>query len=424
MKPVIIIGAGIAGLAAADRFGNGTRIFEQRDRVGGLVRTFSKDGFSYDYGPHVLYFRDPKIYNWLINKVRGRLDKHQRRAHIQIAGQKVDYPVQEGFLRSEELKIRYLPGLLDAQGGNGGEFSIVARGLFGNCLAEDFFVPYNQKLWKYPLGEMEPGWASRFLPSYPKSDLDLIARGVRLPRGTNAEFYYPRQHGIGDITSSLSECINGELFLSTTISAINSREKWVETSDNTRFSYSYLISTIPLDRLTRCVIDLPSSQKNMAQELRSVGLIIVHLSHGCPAAEDSHWIYYPDRDFVFHRVSIPENFSGTMVPDGRGSILAEVTFLPFEKPDLKSLLNRVKHDAVKAGLIKDINDILDHEVRINPCAYVFPTAVGERARKRLRSILEKQGILLAGRYAMWEYGNIESAIKQGFAAAERIKGAG
>src|SRR5215216_2215099 len=54
----IIIGGGIAGLAAATflaRSGKSVRIFEQSHATGGRARTKQQDGYYLNIGPHALY---------------------------------------------------------------------------------------------------------------------------------------------------------------------------------------------------------------------------------------------------------------------------------------------------------------------------------------------------------------------------------
>ncbi|MCK5548874.1 MAG: NAD(P)-binding protein, partial [Thermoplasmata archaeon] len=45
-----ILGGGLTGLALAHFIGGDVEVLEKNDRCGGLCRTFSKNGFFYDYG--------------------------------------------------------------------------------------------------------------------------------------------------------------------------------------------------------------------------------------------------------------------------------------------------------------------------------------------------------------------------------------
>ncbi|MCK4231523.1 FAD-dependent oxidoreductase [candidate division WOR-3 bacterium] len=419
-KPIIIIGAGLAGLAAAWKLKEKAEVFEASDAVGGVARTYKCKGFSYDLGPHVLYFRNLKTQRWVEEILEGRWRRQARRARIVIDGEKVDYPIQEGFLQSDRLKRRFLPDFLKATQCKEGNFKEMAANLYGSALAEDFFIPYNTKLWRYPLEEMDKEWAQRFLPSFPRDDLKRLAKGETLPRGPNAYFFYPEKSGIGTLSQALGKGLRNRIHLSTKVTSINTKEGWVETNSGTRHHYSYLISTIPLPEILRTSVDLPESDRNRAKELRSVGMVFVHLSLAHPLSEDSHWVYFSDPEICFHRISIPRNYSDVMIPPDRGSIVAEVSFPSDKNPDIQTIVEKVKMDTVKSGIVEGLNDITSHDAQVLRYAYVFPTMKGEKAREELRSILREKGILLAGRYGVWEYANMERALEQGIKTAEAL----
>ncbi|MFM8351747.1 MAG: FAD-dependent oxidoreductase, partial [Actinomycetales bacterium] len=57
MSQIVVIGAGVGGLAAAARLaagGHQVSVFEQGDRTGGKLRTWQQDGFAFDTGPSLL----------------------------------------------------------------------------------------------------------------------------------------------------------------------------------------------------------------------------------------------------------------------------------------------------------------------------------------------------------------------------------
>src|SRR5207237_5739384 len=59
-RRVVIIGAGMGGLAAALRLaqqGLSVRVIEARPETGGLASAFEKDGFVFDAGPYILLDR-------------------------------------------------------------------------------------------------------------------------------------------------------------------------------------------------------------------------------------------------------------------------------------------------------------------------------------------------------------------------------
>ncbi len=64
MAKIIIIGAGIGGLAAANllaRDGHSVHVYEKNDQLGGRAGKFEKDGFTFDTGPS--WYLMPEVFN-------------------------------------------------------------------------------------------------------------------------------------------------------------------------------------------------------------------------------------------------------------------------------------------------------------------------------------------------------------------------
>ena len=62
-EPVVILGAGLAGLSAAyhaKKRGMPHLLFEREGRVGGLVRSERVNGFTFDYTGHLLHMKEER----------------------------------------------------------------------------------------------------------------------------------------------------------------------------------------------------------------------------------------------------------------------------------------------------------------------------------------------------------------------------
>lgn len=84
-RRVVVIGAGIAGLAAAIRAAEGgaeVTVLERASHPGGRARTQARDGFSINLGPHALY-------------AQGELMALLRRSKIPVEGRQ---PPARGWL--------------------------------------------------------------------------------------------------------------------------------------------------------------------------------------------------------------------------------------------------------------------------------------------------------------------------------------
>ena len=84
---VIVIGAGIAGLASALQLaqaGFSVSVFEQHQHVGGKIRTFPSSAGPIDAGPTVLTMRP--VFEELFKSVGEKLDQHLQLVRQKILG--------------------------------------------------------------------------------------------------------------------------------------------------------------------------------------------------------------------------------------------------------------------------------------------------------------------------------------------------
>jgi len=99
----LVVGAGISGVTAGfllERIpGWEYAIFEREKIAGGLCRTVSQAGFTYDTVSHVLHFRSERTRE-LVNELVPELMSVSRDSRVFAEGRMVPYPLQAhlGFL--------------------------------------------------------------------------------------------------------------------------------------------------------------------------------------------------------------------------------------------------------------------------------------------------------------------------------------
>ena len=92
---IVIVGAGLAGLSTAYHLaGIPYRLFEIEEEVGGLCRSYRRNGFTFDYTGHLLHFRQPEIKRLVEQLLAGKLQKHSRKSFIYSHGTYTEYPFQ------------------------------------------------------------------------------------------------------------------------------------------------------------------------------------------------------------------------------------------------------------------------------------------------------------------------------------------
>lgn len=77
MKNVAIIGAGISGLALANKIGHiaNVTIFEKSRGFGGRVATRRVDDFSFDHGAQFFKVRDPDFKEYIKPMIEEGIDR-------------------------------------------------------------------------------------------------------------------------------------------------------------------------------------------------------------------------------------------------------------------------------------------------------------------------------------------------------------
>ena len=93
----IILGAGLAGLAAAyelSRSGRKVTVIEKWDGVGGLARTIKVGKFSFDTGPHRWYSKSNMVNRWMLKLLEGEIINVPRLTRIYFDRKFFYYPIR------------------------------------------------------------------------------------------------------------------------------------------------------------------------------------------------------------------------------------------------------------------------------------------------------------------------------------------
>lgn len=213
---IVILGAGLAGLAAAWRlsasFGNRVILLEKQPNVGGLAATINiGEDLRFDLGSHRLHKScDPEVLElvrWLCD---NELLEHKRRGLVLLEGKFVDYPPTvlgllkafgpvRCFLLAAGLAKSQIAGVCSRTPSE--SFDAYAISRLGKPLYNLFYKPYAEKLWGKLPEEMSKEAAIRRMRS-----LSLLRFSHRGEKADSSTYLYPRQ-GIGQIAESLKSKI-------------------------------------------------------------------------------------------------------------------------------------------------------------------------------------------------------------------------
>jgi len=459
----VIIGAGPTGLSAAYHLGADALLLERNATVGGWCRSIRQNGFTFDHAGHIMFSNDPyvlKLYDTLLGD-----NQHWQMREAWIYSKQVytRYPFQgalhglppevikecivgaiearhgkaanEAVCQAAKVEDCCADGTADALNGNQPDgparaqptrsFEDFIHQVWGAGIARHFAIPYNRKLWTVPLREMETSWLGGRVPLPDLGEIiDGALKPVARPMGPNARFGYPRRGGFQALMDGFLPHIRGKLELNADAVQLLPGERTVALADGRRFQYQRMISTmpLPLPELIRLIgAEAPEAVRAAARGLRHVSVRCVNIGIARTGVTDKHWIYYPE-DTIFHRIFVQGNASPECNAPGGFGFTCEITYSP-TKPlpvDGDALVARCIADCVKVGFIRPDDQVLAASLVDMPYAYVVYDHARAANVATVRSWLEGQGILLAGRYSEWEYYNSDHAFMAGKRAAEQV----
>jgi UDP-galactopyranose mutase len=477
LPPVVVIGAGPTGLSAAYHLGRNSILLEQADRVGGWCRSIEDNGFTFDMAGHIMFSNDPYVHEmyqlllgdnvhwqdreaWIYSKnvftrypfqgalyglppevikecivgaIEARFGSLTAKKPAADKGINDDYtgPERRGMFEplmkaNGSRKPRTYTGAerrLNAHKGSPKNFEEFIYKVWGRGIAKHFAIAYNQKLWAVPLEEMETSWLGGRVPL---PNLEEMIEGALSPSpkpmGPNARFGYPLRGGFQALMNGFLPHLKGELRLQTRVVAVSPSRHTVTLSDGTVVPYEFLISTMPLPALIQVMgKEAPDEVRKAAGGLRHVSVRCVNIGVGRENLTEKHWIYYPE-DPVFHRIFVQGNASPHCNPPGGFGLTCEITYSE-AKPlpcDGEALIQRCIEDCHRVGFFQPGDPIRAANQVDMPVAYVVYDHDRARNVSVIREWLSAQDIVLAGRYAEWEYYNSDHAFIAGKKAAEQV----
>jgi UDP-galactopyranose mutase len=398
---IAIIGAGLAGLSAAYHLGAGYTLFELEDEIGGHTRSRRTKGFIFDEGIHVLHTQDPLIID-LMSSLGVEFVTRRREAWLHYRGFLTRYPIQANtFGLPVDVVKDCLLGAIhayyepsDRPPTNYAEWLVAA---FGKGVSEHFLLPYAEKFWTLPASELNLAWMDARIP---RPSLDEIVAGALSDQtkgfGPNALFRYPIASGIDALPKAFARQLQGKILTGKSLKGVNPLKKLLTFADGSSYTYDQLIFTMPLPVFATVVEGLPDKLRQVADQLRHTSILCVNVGVEREAITDKHWIYYPEDDFIFARISFPMNFAPGLIPPGYSSISAEIVYSDWRPLDAAFASQQVIPDLRKAGILQPQDNAWIVDVENIEYAYVIYDHQWDAATKILKTHLRSMGLILAG----------------------------
>jgi protoporphyrinogen oxidase len=197
-----------------------------------------------------------------------------------------------------------------------------------------------------------------------------------------------------------------------------SRKKaWLETG--LEAEYESLVSSLPLPKLAALTVGLPAALAKAVRRLKATSIYNINLGIKGAQPIPYSWVYFPEKEFLFHRAGSVSSCVPTVAPQGHASLYVEFSY-GNSKPDPKAL---GKHAVQKLKELKWLSSEKQVVTRVDldlPGAYVVYDQYRDEITAALLDYFHKRGVYSVGRYGRWEYGSMESAMEQGIEASRKI----
>jgi protoporphyrinogen oxidase len=170
---ILILGCGWAGISAAYHLlRNGVKdvvCIDSDTAPGGLMKTVELNCFIFDIGgSHIIFSSNESILEEILSFLGSNVIKHYRETFVQLHDVFVPYPLENGLyvlppsLRAEIL-TSFTESLLELAKNPSWKprnLEEYFRYYFGKELTEIYPKPYNEKIWKRSLNEIDVDWLS------------------------------------------------------------------------------------------------------------------------------------------------------------------------------------------------------------------------------------------------------------------------
>ena len=444
---VVILGAGLSGLSSSYHIGHEKcLILEKKSHVGGHANSKKKYGMFWDEGPHVSFTKSNyvreifgypgKEINKIPVKILNYFEKHWLNHPANINLQ----PLNETFKKKLLKDFIYSKSKNKKKSNNYEEWLV---NNFGELYTKEFPLKYTKKYWTVEPNKLNLDWVGKRITvsSFDTMIESLTSKKSKFKHYFN-EIIYPKNRGFIHFSKKIKEGANVQL--NSSIKKISLDKKIIYLNDNKKITFEKLINTIPLPDFISLIEEAPKFIKDLSSKLNYTSVIIVNIVSDRPMKDFCHWFYLYDESFYTARVTSYDNLNCLNQSD-KGFFQAEIYHsssktinMDVEKLRIKvieelrniKIFNKVFNSFTQS--IKYANIIFDHD-RVGNLEKIYSWLENHgliREENEFDANLNldvKQskninlgGLILAGRYAQWNYFWSDDCILRGKFIGENI----
>lgn len=390
----LILGAGPAGLSLAYRLlQRGEKdflILEKEKEAGGLCRSKQIDGAPLDIGGgHFVDVKNKAVLDFLFDMMpREEWNFYERNSQIAIYEQFINSPIESNIWQlSIDKQVEHLKEIAIA-GCNldlpkPDKFTDWIYWKLGKKIAEDYMIPYNQKMFAENLDELGTYWMEK-LPdvSFEETLRSCLEHKAYGAQPGHAQFLYPKKYGSGEIWLRIAEKMYDYIKYDVTVNRLDIKKHEI----NGEYRAEKIICTVPWSEFEE-IEGIELRYMDMIKNLKYSSIVTEYVSETLQS--DAHWIYYPDLQRSYHRILNRRTFSG-----GRG-YWTETNLVRYSQ----------KQEKVSF---------------VNKYAYPLNTVDKPAIMGELLSEMKKYNIFGLGRWGEWQHYNTDVVVQHAFNLAEMI----
>ncbi len=460
--PVVVIGAGPAGLTAALRLvqaGREVIVLEADNAVGGISQTVEREGWRFDIGGHRFFTKVPAVEK-LWREILPSEDflTRPRLSRIFYRGKFYDYPIRPlnalrnlGVIEAVRCVASYAWIKINPRRDPSSLEDYIVNN-YGVRLYQHFFKSYNEKVWGISPAQLSADWGAQRIkgmslwtavtsPILGRIRSKLARTGRTSSKAGQVtslieEFQYPRL-GPGmmwEKCRDLVEEAGGQVIMGARVSRIELQDGHAVAVHadidgvSKKLECSEVISSMPMTELVRAIDPpAPESVLEASEQLSFRDFLTVALVVNQRESFPDNWIYIHDPSVHVGRIQNFGNWSPELVKEGLTCLGLE--FFVHEGDGLWSrsdeeLVALATDELIQLGLAPRDSVLHGYAVRVPKAYPVYDTGYGEHVEV-LRHYLDgsAHNVWPVGRNGMHRYNNQDHSMLTAMLTVENILGA-
>jgi protoporphyrinogen oxidase len=449
-KPILVIGAGPAGLAAAQEIlknspGAQVTILEKESQLGGICKTYSYRGYKFDAGGHRFFTKNDEVDKIWRETLGDDFIQRNRLSRIFYNGKFYDYPLKLvnvlknlGLIESFRVLGSYLYQKIHPYPSEKNlEQWIINR--FGRRLYDHFFKSYTEKLWGRACADVGSDWGAQRIKNLSvmtaiKNALFPGKNKKKVIKTLIDSFDYPRL-GVGQMYEKMAENIiaqGGKILKNTDAVKLFTAGDFVTSMQIKSpqgleiITVGEVISSMPLSELVLKIDSSSTVAKATAEKLKYRSFLSVCLIMRDRQSFPDNWIYVHSKEVKMGRIQNFRNWSPEMVPEADKIALGLEYFCNegdefWNLPD-QELIKLGLEELEKIGLGKK-EDFIDGFVGRSAKAYpVYDSDYSVNVEILKNELAHFKNLQTIGRNGLFRYNNMDHSILAGLFAARNVTG--